>query len=816
MQDVSNIKSIPRYSIALLSACALAYEILLMRLFSIIQWHHFAYMIISLALLGYGASGTFLSLFSQRLQPHFGKVYLANILLFSFTSVICFLIAQSIPFNAEEILLDSKHAFYLLAIYLLLTLPFFFVANAIGLTLMIYRQHISRIYAADMFGAGLGCIGIIFLLFFLLPNDALRLLAMLGILAGLLACWELNTSSKTRFIISVLLVLPLLIPATWTELNITPYKSLKQSLRISGTHIVAEHSSPLALLNIVESPVIPFRHAPGLSLNADSEPPRQIGIFSDADGMTVITENAADKNNFRYLDQITSALPYHFRPLDDVLILGAGGGAEVLQANYHRAKNIDAVELNPQIVKLLQNDYAMFSGQLYNKANTQVHVTEARGFVTGSEKHFDLIQVAMLDSFSASSAGLYALSESYLYTVEAFQEYLAHLKPNGYLTISRWVKLPPRDTLKLLATAIAALKQNKTDEIEKHIVLIRSWQTSTLIIKNGHFTESEIVSLHDFCQQRSFDVAFYPGINVTQVNRFNRLSQPYFYQAAKALLAEDSASYFESYKFNLQPATDDQPYFFNFFKWSTLEEIINLSGQGGLPLLEWGYLILIATLVQALIISFVLILLPLFIARKIQAEKRQDIIEDSLDRLRTFGYFLMLGLAFLFIEIAYMQKFVLFLHHPLYAIAVVLAAFLVFAGFGSHYSTRFEKQAQQQKGVVLAVSGIIIISFIYLFCLAPLFSFLINLPTVIKIFIAILLIAPLAFCMGMPFPLGLSLLHDKQRFLLPWAWGINGCASVISAILATLLALHYGFNLVILIALLFYGTAALLLIKKRK
>ncbi len=810
MPSGSNNTSLPRYSIAMLSACALAYEVLLMRLFSIIQWHHFAYMIISLALLGYGASGTFLSFFSQHLQRHFSKVYLANILLFSLTTIICFLVAQQIPFNAEEILLDVKQSFYLLYIYLLLTLPFFFAANAIGLAFMKHRQHISQIYAADMIGAGLGSIVIIALLFYLLPNEALRLLAVLGILAGVLACWELGIVRKTRLIFIPLLVLLLLLPTKWTTLTISPYKSLEQTMRITGTRMIAEHSSPLALLNIIESPVIPFRHAPGLSFNADIEPPKQIGIFSDADSMTVITENSGNKKDFRYLDQITSALPYHFRQLDDVLILGAGGGADILQANYHGVTNIDAVELNPQIVKLMREKYAVFSGQLYNQANTHIHIDEARGFVSASNKQFDLIQMAMFDSFSASSAGLYALSESYLYTVEAFQTYLAHLKTNGYLAISRWVKLPARDTLKLLATAIAALKKNEIVDIEKSIVLIRSWQTSTLIIKNGHFSKKEITALQNFCQQRSFDVAYYPNIKATEVNIYNRLRQPYYYQAANALLTEDSERYIENYKFNLQPTTDDHPYFFNFFKWSTLEEILKLSGKGGLPLLEWGYLILIATLLQALVISFVLILLPLIIFKP----EQQKSPLNGLGRLRTFAYFSLLGLAFLFIEIAYMQKFILFLHHPLYAIAVVLAAFLVFAGLGSNYSTRFAQQENQHKGVMIAVGSISIISVIYLFSLTPIFNTLIGLPTVIKVLFTIILIAPLAFFMGMPFPLGLSMLQDKEHHLIPWAWGINGCASVISAIVATLLALHFGFSLVIFAAVLFYCSAALLLIKK--
>ncbi len=794
----------PRLSIALISGAALAYEVLLMRLFAVIQWHHFAYMIISLALLGYGASATFLSLTRRRLQSGFGYLYMTNLLLFAVSSAACFLVVQRLPFNPQEVLWDLHQWGWLLVIYLLLTLPFFFVANCIGLTLTRFSEKISRIYAADLIGAGMGSIAIIALLFILFPATSLLALATLVVVAGIVAWFELGLKSRRLiWALSLMLVLPWLIPADWTQLAISPYKGLSQLLQVSGTRIVKQSASPLGLITVVESPRIPLRHAPGLSLRATQWPPEQRAVFTDGDGMTAITRNTGDITQAGYLDQLTSALPYHIAHPRNVLVLGAGGGSGVLQARYQGVERIDAVELNPQLADLLIDEYADFSGRLFEVNGSELHVADVRGFVATQDRHYDLIQIALLDSFSASSAGLYGLSASFLYTVEALAEYLSHLSPDGYLAISRWVKVPPRDTLKLFVTAVDALDSMGIDHPEEHMVLIRSWQTSTLLVKLAPFTAGEIEALQSFCRKRSFDLGYYPGMRVAEANRYNILEQPYFYLGSRALLGDQRETFTANYKFKLQPATDDQPYFFHFFEWRVLPELMALRGQGGLPLLEMGYPILVATLVQAVLASFVLIILPLIIMR---GNARRS-IKVSIRR-RSLLYFSTLGLAFLFIEMAFIQKFTFFLHHPLYAISVVLAAFLLFAGMGSAFSNRFTSSANTAIAVKWAVAAIITLGLGYLLVLEPLFSGLMGSSIVVKVLVTIVLVAPLGFSMGIPFPLGLARLNSLAPGMIPWAWGINGCASVVSTILATLCAIHMGFGAVVVFALVFYAIAA--------
>ncbi|MGH8495693.1 MAG: SAM-dependent methyltransferase [Gammaproteobacteria bacterium] len=793
----------PLLSLALVSAAGLAYEILLMRLFSIIQWHHFAYMILSLALLGFGASGTALSLFGRGLGRRYAASFAINAALFGAASVVCFALAQRVPFNPEEMLWVPRQMLLLSAVYTLLAIPFFFVANAVGLTLMRARERVGKAYAADLIGAGLGSLGVVLLLFAAFPDTALRMIGALGALAAALACVELRWHPRAGPLIGVLLgVCLVLSPPGWVEPRLSPYKAMSQALEVSGARVIGQRSSPLGVLSVVESPRVPLRHAPGLSLNAMTEPPPQLGVFTDGDAMTAITarpDSRDEQASLEFLDYMTSALPYHLAQPETVLILGAGGGMDVLQALSADADNVDAVELNPQLIDLVRHEHADFAGELYDAPGVRVHAAEGRGFAASTGDRYDLIQIAALGSFAASSAGLYALSESYLYTVEAFDLYLGRLAKGGYLAVSRWIKLPPRDTLKLLATAAEVLRARDANP-ERQIILIRGWQTSTLLIKNGVVTAREIAALKEFCGARSFDTAWYPGMPASEANRFNRLASPYFYDAAKSLLGSDGSTFFEAYKFDVRPATDDQPYFSNFFKWSTVPEIYALRGQGGRALLEGGYLVLIATLVQALVAAFVLIVLPLFFAGGLRNRP------EPVSRWRALVYFGTIGLAFLFLEIVFIQKLILLLHDPVYAAAVVLSTFLVFAGLGSAWAGR--RTARSRRNVVFAALLIALLCIADLLAIRFAAAHLAALPDAFRIGIAVAAIAPLAFCMGQPFPLGLAQLARDAPAFVPWAWAINGSASVVSAVLATLLAIHLGLSFVAIAGLVLYGLAA--------
>lgn len=824
---------------AVVSAAAIASEILYMRLLSIALWHHFAYMVISLALLGYGASGTLLSLAGARLLRRLPFVLPSAAALFGLSLPGAFVLAQRVSYSPLEVAWDPRELLGLAAVYLLLSIPYLCAGTVIGLALMRFPRGTGRVYGADLAGAGLGAAAVIGVLFVLPPAEALLALGGCGFVAAALACPALAAprSGAARLGAAGCLLAGIALVALWPRASVEPrmsqFKGLPNALRVPGVEVVAERSSPLGFLSAVESRQVPLRHAPGLSLASKAVPPEQVGVFIDGDSMTVIDRVAAAPEEdltglpaADYRDDLSSALPYHVLGRGGegggprVLVLGAGGGSEVLGALAQGAERVDAVEIDPRMVELVRDRFAEHSGHLYSRDDVEVHGAEARGFVAGHRPRegarWDLIQVALLDSFSASAAGVHALSETHLYTVEALEAFLERLAPGGVLAITRWLEVPPRASLKLFATAVEALERRGVARPGERLVLIRSWKTATLLVKESPFSADEIAAARAFAEERWFDLAWTPGLDRAQVNRFNVWDEPHLYDGAVEILAGGvrRERFFERYKFFVEPATDDRPYFFRFFKWRVLPELLSLRGRGGTHLLEWGYPVLVATLLQALLFGLLLIVAPVAWVLRGEGPGSRDGRGRSGPGLGRVGlYFLCLGLAFLFVEIAFIQRFTLFLSHPLYAVAVVLAGFLLFAGAGSaasgHRRVRGLLDGRGRPGPIAgAALGVVALSLLYSLALPELFAVGVGWPDGVKVVVALALIAPLGFLMGVPFPLGLERVAAARPAGVPWAWAVNGCASVVAAVLATLLAIHLGFVAVVLAAGGLYGAAA--------
>jgi SAM-dependent methyltransferase len=787
-------------AVAFLSGAALAYEILLIRLFSIVEWHHLAFLIISLSLLGYGASGTLLAFAREPLLRRFRAAAATAAMAFGATSLGAFLIAQRIELNSLEIFWSTRQLGRLFVLYLLFAIPFFCAATAIGLTLTKFGADSPRLYRADLIGGGASAAAATALLFFVHPVTALQLVAVVSfIAASLFAARREAVAVALVGVAAVIAARPFALP-----LRISQFKELSQAMRIPGARIVDERSSPHGVLTTVVSPAVPFRHAPGLSLAFAGEIPEQIGVFTDGGGMTPIVRYSGDPASVAYLDFLPTAIAYHAgTPRRRVAVIGPGGGAEVLSALVHGAQEVTAVELNPQMVDLVATRFAREAGGLYADRRVRVVTAEARRFIRESNAQYDAIQLALVGSHGASAAGVQAVSESYLYTVEAMTELIAHLRPGGYLVLTRWMQAPPREVVKLLATAIVA--QERLDaRPAMRIALIRGWNTATLVVKNGDFGPGEISALRTFCDDRSLDVDYAPGVRREETNQFNVLDEPFLFDVATELLAGDRAraDFFARYKFNVRPATDERPYFFHSFRWSALPELLQLRARGGMPLLEWGYLVLVAGLAQALVASLALILLPLLFARR-------GAMRAGEATWRLVIYFGSIGLAFLFIEIAFMQRLTLFLGQPFYAIAVVLSSFLFFGGLGSGASTRVDPR--RARFVPLVVAAITLVALLIVRLLT---AFALGLPDVAKIAISVALVAPLAFAMGMPFPLGLRRIDAVDAAAIPWAWGINGTASVLSSMLATLVAVHFGFSSLVTLAAALYALAAVAFLRQ--
>ena len=769
-------------SIGLLAGAALGYQVLLFRLLAIVQWSPFVATIVSLALLGHGAAGTALALGDRRLLPHFPQAFAASAALFAVTAPLCWVLAQRVPFNGLELVWNPAQLGWLVALFLLLALPFFFAACCFGLAFMQVRERIPMLYAADLLGAGVGA-GLATGLLFVLPaEEALRIVAMTGAVA---ACLPATQRVLRLALPAVAVAVALLLPAEALAPRMTPYKGLPRTLSVMGAEVVEERSSPFGLLTVVRNETIPFRHAPGRSLTGTSELPQQLAVFTDGDGMTALTPRA-DRASLAWLGETTSALPYRLTAHPRVLVLGAGGGAEVLQALYHGAPRIDAVELNPDMRSLAR-------GWL-GESPVRWHLGDARGFVRSDVQQYDLVQIAPLDSSGGSGAGVQALAESYVYTVEALGDYYERLAPGGWLALTRWEKQPPRDGLKLFAMAVEMLRGRGLDAGGR-LALIRGWQTSTLLVTERPLSATDVGRIREFCAELGFDPAWFPGIRADEVNRHHRVPQPWLHEGAVALLGDNANAFLADYGFNVAPATDERPFFFHFFRWSLLPELLALRGQGGLTLLDTGYLVLAATLALAVPVSLLLILAPL------AALGRPT---GATGRARPACYFLCLGLAFLFVEIACMQRYGLFIGHPLFAAVAVLVGFLVFAGAGSLAATRLRGQPH---AVRWAVAGIVLLLALQVFALPPPPGIVES--TGARVTVSLAILAPLAFLMGIPFPLGLSRLAGQMPAFIPWAWGINGCASVLSALLAALLAVHFGFSVVMLLAAALYSAAVL-------
>ena len=792
------------FAVALLAAGILGYEILLARLLAIVHWHHFAYMIIAVALLGFGAAGSLVAVFQTPLLAHFRWAFGGAALGFGAGAPLAFALAQSLPFNALEIAWDRAQLGWLFALYLVLSAPFFSAALALALAFRAHAARAGALYRMDLIGAGLGALGMVFLLDALPLADALRAVGVLGAAAGgLVLLWgRAGRLARSGALLAVCagLALPAALPDHWLRPHPSPYKGLSLALTAPDARIVAERHGPLGWLAAVESPRVPFRHAPGLSLMAPAGPPEQVGLFTDGGAPSAITRADAD---LRYLEAETAALPYHLVERPRVLVLGAGGGAEVLRALRHGASAVDAVELNPDVLDIVRGVLAGAPGGQWEGDGVQTHVADARSFAARSSEHWDLIQIALVDSFSAAAAGVHALDESLLYTVEAFETFLNRLAPGGVLAVTRWLKLPPRDSLRLLWTARRALEARGVADPSSHLVMIRGWKTATVVIGNEPFSGPAVDRLRAFANDYAFDLVWHPGIAEGDANRHNRLAQPEFYRGASAILGPDPEGYAARYKFALTPAIDDRPFFFHTLKWSTLPELLALRAQGGLPLIEWGFVILVATLVQAFVAAALLILAPLLALRT-----RRTTEARPPARWRVVLFFACLGLAFLFIEIAFMQRFAVFLGHPLYAIAVVLAGLLVFAGLGAGAIDRLVRLAGRRPPIVIVAAGIIAVGGAYIGLLPYVFEAAQGWPTAARLGVALALLGPIGFFLGMPFPLGLKALGARAPALVPWAWGINACASVVSASLATFIALHVGFTPVLGCALVLYALAA--------
>ncbi|MEJ5311634.1 MAG: hypothetical protein WHX52_17880 [Anaerolineae bacterium] len=772
------------------------FEINLTRLYSVAQFYHFAFMIISLAMLGFGASGAWLALFPRlgRSHPHRTLAWLACG--YGITSLGAYLALNWLPFDSFSIAWDLRQAVILVVQYIVLSLPFLCSGAVLGLLFSVYPQRVGRLYAVNLTGSALGCVlallgpawvggeGIVWLsviagggaaLGFIWPErrGALSFGAperVIGVLAGMVMLGG----------IALLLTSPPVL-----DVRLSPYKSLSYALQYPGARIISQCWNGFSRVDVVESAGI--RSLPGLSYRYMDALPPQRGLLVDGDDLNPIlalspaTTSAADLVFTGYLP---SAIAYQLRPDARVLVLEPRGGLEMWVALAQGAAHVTAVEANPLIVAA--------AGDIYRAPRVTTRLEEPRSFVRRTSSRYDVVTLPLTTPYRPIRSGAYSLSEDYRYTVEAFRDYLYALAPDGVLVVTRWLQTPPSESLRAFALAVTAVERTGGDPAQQ-IVAFRGYAALTLLVKTAPFTPTELDAIRTFAAERAFDMVYAPDIRLDEVNRFNILAEPAYYQTFTALLAaQDRAAWYAAYPFDVKPPTDAHPFFGHFFKWAQARQVWAELGKTWQPFGGAGYFVLVALLLLAVGAATVVILLPVAALRR----------GGGVGRRAGLVYFGLLGLGFMLVEVPLLQRFILFLGHPAYAMTTVLFAILLFSGIGSALSQHISAR--------LALALLVGLIGGYAVGLPWLFARTLALPLGARMLVAALTLAPAGLLMGMPFPQGLRRLGElptRPTLLVPWAWGINGALSVVASVLAALLALSSGFDVVLLCGALCYAGA---------
>jgi predicted membrane-bound spermidine synthase len=796
--------------IGAVSLTTLALELFFTKILSFVFWNHVVYLIISIALLGYGASSTFVLLARKRIASVGEEVFTgANVLLLVFSALGALLLiaGTTYQFSTTHPLRSVES---LLATYFALTLPFFFAGNVIVFLFASHPERANALYGWDLAGAALGCLLFPILMPWLGAPGSVTLLLLLVCLASLLFLARGRGGGRGRALLTgtalTCLLLAVAIPFVDGWLAFKP--DLTKSLGF-------------ALNKLINPAVVHEYHRWDVVTRLDvvsSEQPYDIGwikipagrklVNFDGDAgseMPHLTAEFPTPEDARRFSQADFRAPF-FKEVTDGnhLIVGLGGGPDVAQSLAMGASKITAVDINAAILDAMTRVYQDHSGNIFNRPTVRLVHAEGRSFLRASPETFDLIRMTGVDTFAAHTIGAYVLAENYLYTVEAFREYFRRLKDNGVLCLQRWFEeSSPRESLRLFAVILAALRQEGMEHPEEHVIVL--WRRSpshqppgVTFVRKRPYTPEEIRTL----DQRLTVIVAAGADEVTPIYYphtppFALAASREFHAYAEAFTGGVSAAFEDRYPYDITPSIDDRPFFFNYFKAANMFREWNRTGpiQG-----YWAYFVFGLILCCASMAVAIFIWLPLLVFRR--------------EGLRTRGsgllalYFCCLGLGFIMIEITAMQKFALLLGHPMYAIATVMGGMLVFAGLGSHLSGRFVAAPVR----ALSTCSVAIVVFC-LFLASPYATRLID--SLLAAGIAVRILATLAVLsvgaipLGFFFPIGLRLAGRTDDRFIPWAWGINSGFTVIGSVCTVAAAMRIGFSALLALAAAIYLVALL-------
>ena len=787
--------------VAAVAASGLIFQIALTRVFAITQFYHFAFLTVSMALLGFGASGSALAAF-PRLGEGGPRLWARLAGLQGVATVAAYGVSNSLPFDSFAIAWDRIQILYLVLYYLTLAVPFFFGGLIVAVLLTgggrsdPVPSHL--VYGASLAGAGLGC-AIAVVGIDLLGGEGVILLAAAVAMGGA-AGFSLLTGRRRGLLIAAGATVALLSVAVAVpeplEMNISPYKDLSGALRFPDAEVVTTVWERGTRIDLIRSDGI--RSLPGLSFTYRGLPPTQDGVTFDGDDLSPVPRVAPEEADFA--SHLLTALPWLLRPGADALILEPRGGLNVLVALAGGAREVTAVEPYGALVDVI----AAEGVSIYDDPRVKVVLSDPRTYIQRAGRRFDVIELALKAPYRPVTSGAYSLAEEYSLTVEAFLGYLDRLEPHGVLTASRWVQTPPSEEIRLLGIAVAALRSQGVEPAAA-VVMLRSYSNAVLLVQPDGWSTADLTTIREFAGVQRFDIVTMPDVDPPEPNRFSIIvDERYSTLADELLTVGDPESLYARYEFDISPPVDDRPFFGHYFRWNQVGQVLDSLGRTWQPFGGAGYLVLVAFLALATLSAVVLIVAPL--ALRSRGRSATLVAPAGLQRW-TVAYFGLLGLGFLLVEIPLVQLYILLLGNPTTAFAVVLFAVLLASGAGSMTSPRVPWRAG---AVLLAVTAVV-----YPFLIRALTVVLLPAPLTVRVVAGALAIAPLGFLMGIMFPHGIAHLKRTAPQFVPWAWGINGTVSVISAVAAALIALAFGFSVVLLVGAASYGLAAVLAFRAR-
>ncbi len=765
-------------ALGVISAGGLMFEIGMTRIFAEQQFYHFAFVVISLAVMGLAASGIFLSI--RRIRLKVGWLGIG----FSLSIAATFGIVNNIPFDSYSIAWDQNQIWILALYFLASCLPFLMIGWFTGACLVQAGKRAYLPYAAAMVGSGLGCPLALLFLGYAGPTYTLAICFGLGLLAS-----ALTLSRKPAIALGALALLIMgLVSANpqILELKLSPYKPLVSILRTPDAQTQLTRWSAASRIDIVESDSI---HVfPGLSLNAAITPPEQAGAFIDGNGPLPITHLSPDDPGAQAIaDHMPASLAYHLRPAAHALILRPGAGLDLLLALAAGAETLTTSLDNPLLIQILQGPYADYTHNLLHDPRILLLRRDARGALHAGQESYDIIQYSLYESFRPIRSGAFSLTENFILTHQSITQALERLDKEGILVITRWLGTPPSESARTWSTILAAMEAAGIDDPRQHLIALRGMRTATILVCRSPFTPADLQSARTFLHANAFDPIFLPDLDVqTELNRYNRLPKASYHQLFMALL-DDPEKTIADYDFNIQPASDDWPFFYHFFRWRQTPEVLNSLGQQWQPFGGSGYLVLLILLVLMIALALPLALGPMLWIR--QRPKAGSAI-----------YFACLGAGYLMIEIPLIQRFTLLLGQPTIALATVLCTLLLASGCGSLLSPRLPLRRSLLSLVLIALALDASLPMLLPMALAW------SLPW--RVALCSLFLIPVGLFMGVPFASGLQLLEEASPGRIPWAWGVNGAASGVSGIATAMIALEWGLSIAIVVGALLYAVAA--------